>query len=175
MSQDKRTLRYAVEGFASTVGRATRPVTELSVSDGLQFRESGRRRRNFPHLAKVLATGPPSRNNIYQLTKFNHQLFLRSTETEGPIGSSDHMLVKVDISLAVIREPPQCRRVWNFTQADWKGLQAAIKLRDWSPITTLSNITSSWEFFQRNLLSLMHRFIPSRLQLSYPSPPPTVH
>ena len=59
-----------------------------------------------------------------------------------------------------------------FTQAYWQGLQAAIKLLDWSPISTFSDITSSWEFFQRNLLSLMHRFIPSRLQLSYRSSHP---
>ena len=31
------------------------------------------------------------------------------------------------------------------------------------------DINSVWEFFHRNLLSLVHRFIPSRLQLSYPS------
>ena len=78
------------------------------------------------------------------------------------------MLVKVDISLAVIREPPQRRRVWHFTQADWQGLKAAIKLLDWSPFAIFSNINSSWEFFQRNFLSLLHRFIASRLPLSYP-------
>ena len=88
--------------------------------------------------------------------------------SSAPIGSSDHILVKVDISLAVIREPPQCRQDWHFTQADWQGLQAAITLRDWSPISTFSGINSSWEFFQRNLLSLTHRFIPFHLQLSYP-------
>ena len=92
--------------------------------------------------------------------------------SSAPIGSSDQMFVKVDISLAVIREPPHRRRVWNFTQADWQGLQAAIKLIDWSPIATFSNINSSWEFFQRNLLSLMHRFILSRLQSSDPSSRP---
>ena len=100
------------------------------------------------------------------LTNFPDNICCSSS---APIGSSDHVFVKVDISLAIIREPPQCRQVWHFTQADWQGLQAAIKLRDWSPIATFSNINSSWEFFQRNLLSLMHRFIPSRLQLSYPS------
>ena len=70
-----------------------------------------------------------------------------------PIGSSDHMLVKVDISLAVIREPPQCRRDWHFTQADGQGLQVAMKLLDSSPFSTLTDINSSWEFFQRNFLS----------------------
>ena len=89
--------------------------------------------------------------------------------SSAPIGSTDHMLVKVDISLAVIREPPQHRQVWHFTQADWQRLQAAIKLPDWSPISTFSDINSSWKFFQRNLLSLTHRFIPSSLQLSNPS------
>ena len=82
------------------------------------------------------------------------------------------MLVKVDISLAVIRESPQCRRDWHFTLVDWQGLQAAIKLLDCSPITTSSNINLPWEFFQGNLLSLIHRFIPSRLQLSYLSSRP---
>ena len=43
---------------------------------------------------------------------------------------------------------------------------------DWSPIATFSNINSFWEFFQRNLLSLIHRFIPFHLQLSYPSSHP---
>ena len=92
--------------------------------------------------------------------------------SSAPIGSSDHVLVKVDISLAVIRETPQRRRVWHFTQADRQGFQAAINLLDSSPIATFSNINSSWEFFQRNLLSLMHTFIPSRLQLYYPSSHP---
>ena len=72
-------------------------------------------------------------------------------------------------SPAVMREPPQRQQVWHFTQADYQGLQVAIKLLDWSPISTFSDINSSWEFFQRNFLSLTHRFIPSRLQLSYPS------
>uniref|UniRef100_A0A8C4X246 VWFA domain-containing protein n=1 Tax=Eptatretus burgeri TaxID=7764 RepID=A0A8C4X246_EPTBU len=79
------------------------------------------------------------------------------------------------ISLAVIGGPPQCRRIWYFTQADWQGLQAAIKLLDWSPISTFFDINSSWEFFQINLLSRVRRFIPSRLQLSFPSLPPMVH
>ena len=61
--------------------------------------------------------------------------------SSAPIGSSDHVVVKVDISLVVIREPPQRHRVWHFTQADWQGLQADIKLLDWSPI---SNFDSSW-------------------------------
>ena len=33
------------------------------------------------------------------------------------------MLVKVNISLAIIREPPHRRRVWHFTQ--WQGLRLA--------------------------------------------------
>ena len=49
----------------------------------------------------------------------------------------------MDISLAVTREPPRCRRVWDFTQTDWQGPQVAIKLLDWSPIATFSNILSS--------------------------------
>ena len=92
--------------------------------------------------------------------------------SSAPIGSSDHVLVKVDIPLAAIGEPPQRRRVWHFTQADWLGLHAAIRLLDWSLISTFSDINSSWELFQGNLLSLMHRFNPSRLQLSYPSSHP---
>ena len=118
-------------------------------------------------LTQISINGTPSLLDLI-LTNFPENI----CSTPAPISSSDHVLVKVDISLAVIREPPQRRRVWHFTQADWQGLQAVIKLLDWSPIATFSNINSSWEFFQRNLLSLMHRFIPSRLQLSYPSSRP---
>ena len=39
-------------------------------------------------------------------------------------------------------------------------------------MSTFTDINSSWEFFQINLLSLMHGFIPSHLQLSYPSSNP---
>ena len=121
---------------------------------------------NFP--TRISTNGTPSLLDLI-LTNFPDNICFSSS---APIGSSDHVLVKVDISLAVIREPPHRRRVWHFTRAEWQGLQAAIKLIDSSPIATFSNINSSWEFFQRNLLSLMHRFIPSRLQLSYPSSRP---
>ena len=119
-------------------------------------------------LTRILINGTPSLLDLI-LTNFPDNICCSSS---APIGSSDHVLVQVDISLAIIREPPHCRRVWHFTQADWPGLQAAIKLIDWSPIATFSNINSSREFLQRNLLSLMHRFIPSRLQLSSPSSHP---
>ena len=121
---------------------------------------------NFP--TRISTNGTPSLLDLI-LTNFPDNICCSSS---APIGSSDHVLVKVDISLAVIREPPHHHRVWHFTQADWRCLQAAIKLIDWSPIATFSNINSSWEFFQRNLLSLMPRFIPSRRQLSYPSSRP---
>ena len=116
-------------------------------------------------LTRISTNGTPSLLDRI-LTNFPENICCSSS---APIGSSDHVLVKVNISLAVIRDQHQRRQVWHFTQAYWQGLQAAIKLLDWSPIATFSNINSSWEFFQRNLLSLMHRFIPSRLQLSYPS------
>ena len=82
--------------------------------------------------------------------------------------ASDHILVRVNISLAILRELPQCQRVCHFTQADWQGLQTAISLQDWSPISTTPDANSVWEFFHRNLLCLM----PSHLQLSYSSSHP---
>ena len=51
-----------------------------------------------------------------------------SCTSSAPIGSSHHVLVKVNISLDVLRELPQRRRVCNFTQADWQGRQASISL-----------------------------------------------
>ena len=119
-------------------------------------------------LTRISINGTPSLLDLI-LTNFPENICCTSS---APIGSSDHMLVKVDISLAIIREPPQCRRVWHFTSADWEGPQAAIELLDSSPISISSDINSSWEFFHRNLFSLRHRFIPSRLQLSYPSSHP---
>ena len=74
--------------------------------------------------------------------------------------------------LWLFSELPQYRQVWPFTQADWRRVQAAISLHDLSPISTALDINSLWEFFHRNLLSLMHRSIPSHLQLSYPSSHP---
>ncbi len=108
----------------------------------------------FP--TRISTNGTPSLLDLIW-TNFSENICCSSS---APIDSSDHVLVKVNISLALIREPPQHCRVWHFTQTYWQGLQAAIKLLDWSPIATFSNINSSWEFFQRNLLSLMHRFIP---------------
>ena len=102
---------------------------------------------NFP--TWISTNGTPSLLDLI-LTNFPENICCSSST---PISSSDNVLVKGDISLAVIRKPPQRRQVWHFTQADWQGLQAAIKLRDWSPIATFSNINLSWEFFQRNLLS----------------------
>ena len=77
---------------------------------------------NFP--TRIPTNGTPSLLDLI-LTNIPENICCSSS---APIGSSDHVLVKVDISLAVIREPPQCCRVCHFTQADWQGLQAAINL-----------------------------------------------
>ena len=85
------------------------------------------------------------------------------------------MLVKVNISLAVIREPPQHRRVWHFTQADWQGLQVAIKLLDWSLVSTLSNMNSELGILsEKRALSQVQIYpISSSVVISFL--PPTVH
>ena len=88
-------------------------------------------------LTQISTNGTPSRLDLI-LTHFPENICFPSST---PIGSSNHMLIKVDISLAVIREPPHRCRVWHFSQPDRQGLQAAIKLQDWSPIATFSNIT----------------------------------
>ena len=62
-------------------------------------------------------------------------------------------LCKLTSSLAIFRELPQHQRVWQFTQADWQGLQAAIYLQDWSPLSTAPDVNSAWDFFHRNLIS----------------------
>ena len=41
-----------------------------------------------------------------------------SCSSSAPIGSSDQVLVRVNISLAILRELPQHQRVWQFAQAD---------------------------------------------------------
>ena len=38
--------------------------------------------------------------------------------------------------------------------------------------TNCPDVNSAWEFFDRNMLSLMYRLIPFHLQLSYPSSHP---
>jgi len=80
-------------------------------------------------------------------------MFILMLEMNVTIDSSGHVLEKVNISLAILRERPQCQRVWHFIQADWQGLQAAISLQDWSPIFAAPDINSTWEFFHRNVLS----------------------
>ena len=77
-----------------------------------------------------------------------------SYSSSAPIGSSEHMLVRVNISLAILRELPQCQWVWHFTQADWQGLQAAICFQAWSPIATAPDVNSAWELFHIKCSSL---------------------
>ena len=69
---------------------------------------------NFP--IRISPNGTPSLLDLIltNFPQFENICCFSST----PIGSSDHMLVKIDISLAVIREPHQHRRVWYFTKAD---------------------------------------------------------
>ena len=121
-------------------------------------------------LTLISTNGTPSCLDLI-LTNFPENI----CSSSAPIGSFDRMLVKVDISLAVIREPPQHRRVWHFTQADWQGIQAAIKLLDWSPISTSSDINLSWDLFQRNLLSLIPQIYPISSSVVLPFLPPMVH
>ena len=67
---------------------------------------------NFP--TRISTNGIPSLLDLI-LRNFPENICCSSSAL---IGSSDHVLVKVDISLAVIREPPQRRRAWQLTQAN---------------------------------------------------------
>ena len=62
---------------------------------------------NFP--TRISTNGTPSLLDLI-LTNFPDNICCSSS---APIGSSDHVLVKVDISLAIIREPPHRRR-WSM-------------------------------------------------------------
>ena len=84
----------------------------------------------------------------------------------GPISSTDHVLVRINISLAILRVPPQHRQFWQFARAYRRGLQAAISLEDWFPGSAAPDINSSTEIC---FLSLMHISILSRLLLPSPS------
>ena len=75
---------------------------------------------NFP--TRISTNGTLSLLDLI-LTNFPENICCSSS---APISSSDHVLVKVNIPLAVIRELPQRRRVWHFTQADWVGLRESI-------------------------------------------------
>ena len=122
---------------------------------------------NFP--TRISTNGTLSLLDLI-LTNFPENVCCSSS---APFCSSYHMLVKMDISLDVLREPPQRCQVWHFTQADWQRPQAAIKLLDWSPITTSSDINSPWEFFQRNLHTLSCTDL-SPLVFSCPTHPPAL-
>ena len=96
-------------------------------------------------------------------------------------GSSDHVLVRVNMSPAILRELRHRHQVGQFTQVDWQGLQAAISLQDWSSILAAPDINSKpafayawefWEFVHINPLSLLCTDS-SHLIFSYHTQPPT--
>ena len=65
-----------------------------------------------------------------------------SCSSSAPISLSDHVLVRVYISQAIVRE---CRIgiVWQFNQADWQGLQAALSWQDRSFISTSPDVNTA--------------------------------
>ena len=75
--------------------------------------------------------------------------------------------------LAVMREPPQRRRFWHFTQAERVFKQPSNFLTGLPSLLSPTS-THPGNYFKKNLLSFMHRFIPSRPQLSNPSSRPWV-
>ena len=56
----------------------------------------------------------------------------------------------------------------QFTSADWQEVQAVHSLQDWSSMSTYPDSNVTCELFQNKPTTLMHRFIPAHLQLSYP-------
>ena len=117
---------------------------------------------NFP-----TRISPNGKSSVLELVMTNFPTNV-SCSSSAPICLSEHVLVKVNISLAILRELPQCQRVWPFAQADWQGLQAALSRQDWFPIYTIPDVNSAWELFHRNLLSLSCTGA-SHLVFNYPS------
>ena len=86
------------------------------------------------------------------------------------------MLVRVNISLAILRSPPRCQQIRQVPQADWQGLQAVISIHDCTPISATPDIDLVLKVFHRNLLSLSYaQTHPISSTVVIPSLLPMVH
>ena len=82
------------------------------------------------------------------------------------IVSSDHVLVKVNISLTIVRKLPEHHQE-SGSSLKLTGRDYKLSCQEWSFISISPEINNAWESFHTSLLSLMYRFIAPCLQLAY--------
>ena len=74
---------------------------------------------------------------------------------------SDHQAVLCEAKL----ELPQCieieREVWNYRDADWKGLKEALRSSGWQRLLNFS-VDIHAEELTENILAIAREFIPRR-------------
>ena len=73
--------------------------------------------------------------------------------SSAPFGSSDHSLVKANISLAIMRASTQHCKIWLIAQIKWQELPRTLSQMDWAAICTASDIDSAEEYFHKSRLS----------------------
>lgn len=85
-----------------------------------------------------------------------------------PLGTTDHCQIACSISLTFPKPVKHSRHVWQYSKADWVGLNAAISQYNWElcfEATSLDEIASR---LSQSFLSLARQFIPNRLAVIRP-------
>ena len=74
---------------------------------------------------------------------------------------ADHSALWITLPLRVPKVANHNRLVWQFAQADWEGLRAALAMHDWSPLTRL-DVHDEAEFVTDTIVEYAKMYFPRR-------------
>ena len=67
---------------------------------------------------------------------------------------SDHFGISFDINFSVRRKKRTIKKVYNYSQANWKELNYDLKRIDWNNVIGSIDTHSAWSVFKNILLSV---------------------
>ena len=88
-----------------------------------------------------------------------------------PIGHSDHVVLRVDFTIPMYREPKTSRTVWRYNLADWPRLKHDFRSTDWHSMLS-GTVDVACSSITAHIKRGMKQFVPAKQLKTRPSDPP---
>ncbi len=101
--------------------------------------------------------------NILDLLFSNQPGLIRDVSIEPDLMCpSDHFSISFKVRKNIPRKKPVKKRVFNYKEADWDGLNHDLSSHNWQALFLNKNITDSWNLFKSKLDIAMRKYIPMK-------------
>jgi hypothetical protein len=89
-----------------------------------------------------------------------------------PVSDNDHHTVYAILNFQVAKAKAYQRLMWDYSSADWLGLNEALDRVDWDECFATNDIDESCRWLSETLINLARQFVPNKMVMVRPNDKP---